>query len=218
MADSTQAAPSAAVGGRPLQAPDRRDPLVRAFLTEVDQRTRALPDDRRQELLADLSEHIGVTLTGSGTSNDEAVRRVLDQLGEPQAIADAALAEETGSRTDSEPDSPTRTYLTLALIVLPLPLSLVPAVGAVLVLATLAAGLVQLWKSAQWVRREKRRTTLLLLGPMVTVPVLGAAFSLPFGGLSAAALITALLLSWCLPVVGAARLARSAARLREPVA
>ncbi|MDJ0345371.1 hypothetical protein QMK19_21255 [Streptomyces sp. H10-C2] len=89
-------------------------------------------------------------------------------------------------------------------------------VGPVLALAAAVAGLTRLWKSAQWVRLEKRQATLLLLAPVVAVPVLGLVISLAFDGLSTSAVMAALLLSWCLPAVAAARLARSAARLREP--
>ncbi|MET8178441.1 hypothetical protein [Streptomyces sp. NPDC005336] len=52
---------------------------------------------------------------------------------------------------------------------------------------------------------------------MVTIPVLALGFSLAFDGLSAPAVMAALLLSWCPPVIAAVLLAQSAARLRERV-
>lgn len=64
---------------------------------------------------------------------------------------------------------------------------------------------------------SKRQATLGLLSPVVTIPVLALGFSLAFDGLSAPAVMAALLLSWCLPVIAAVLLAQSAARLRERV-
>ncbi|MFI7310026.1 hypothetical protein [Streptomyces hygroscopicus] len=145
---------------------------------------------------------------------EERVRRVLDWIGTPEEIAADALAEESGS-LPPEPENVGGTWLTLGLAVLPVPLCLVPGVGIPLGLVAALGALVRLWRSAPWVRREKRQATLFVLSPLVTVPVLAAALSLAFDGISAAAFVVSLLMALTLPVIGAARLARSAARLRE---
>ncbi|MFE2672610.1 DUF1700 domain-containing protein [Streptomyces hygroscopicus] len=145
---------------------------------------------------------------------EERVRRVLDWIGTPEEIAADALAEESGS-LPPEPENAGGTWLTLGLAVLPVPLCLVPGVGIPLGLVAALGALVRLWRSAPWVRREKRQATLFVLSPLVTVPVLAAALSLAFDGISAAAFVASLLMALTLPVIGAARLARSAARLRE---
>ncbi|MEU5268469.1 hypothetical protein AB0G77_07990 [Streptomyces hygroscopicus] len=145
---------------------------------------------------------------------EERVRRVLDWIGTPEEIAADALAEESGS-LPPEPENVGGTWLTLGLAVLPVPLCLVPGVGIPLGLVAALGALVRLWRSAPWVRREKRQATLFVLSPLVTVPVLAAALSLAFDGISAAAFVASLLMALTLPVIGAARLARSAARLRE---
>ncbi|MBD3008522.1 MULTISPECIES: hypothetical protein [unclassified Streptomyces] len=199
-------------------------PLVRTFLSSVERRTAALPAAWREELLEDLREEIAAALAddlaeegaGDGDSaiGDERVRRVLDWIGTPEEIAADALAEESGS-IPPEPEDAGATWVTLGLAVLPVPLCLVPGVGIPLGLVAALGALVRLWRSAPWVRREKRQATLFVLSPLVTVPVLAVAFSIAFDGISAPAFVASLLIALTLPVVGAIRLARSAARLRE---
>lgn len=63
---------------------------VRDYLAAVEREASALPADRRQELLADLAEHIEVTRAEHpGT----AVGKVLAALGDPRTIAATALSE-----------------------------------------------------------------------------------------------------------------------------
>ncbi len=50
------------------------------------------PPARREELLADLTEHITVSLAEAGDESDETVRRVPDGLGSPRAIVESAAA------------------------------------------------------------------------------------------------------------------------------
>ncbi|MBI0378192.1 hypothetical protein JBE27_18395 [Streptomyces albiflaviniger] len=199
-------------------------PLVRTFLSSVERRTAALPAAWREELLEDLREEIAAALgddlgedpAGDGDSaiGAERVRQVLDWIGTPEEIAADALAEESGS-IPPEPEDAGATWVTLGLAVLPVPLCLVPGVGIPLGLVAALGALVRLWRSAPWVRREKRQATLFVLSPLVTVPVLAVALSLAFDGISAASFVASLLMALTLPVVGAIRLARSAARLRE---
>ncbi|WP_137988726.1 DUF1700 domain-containing protein [Streptomyces vilmorinianum] len=63
---------------------------VRDYLSTVEREASALPADRRQELLADLAEHIEVT---RAERPDAAIGEVLAQLGDPRTIAATALAE-----------------------------------------------------------------------------------------------------------------------------
>ncbi|MYQ46561.1 DUF1700 domain-containing protein [Streptomyces sp. SID4985] len=63
---------------------------VRDYLSAVERETSALPAERRQELLADLAEHIEVTRAERpGTALGE----ILAGLGDPRTIAATALAE-----------------------------------------------------------------------------------------------------------------------------
>ncbi|WP_432253471.1 hypothetical protein [Streptomyces sp. HNM1019] len=205
-------------------------PLVRTFLSSVERRTAALPAAWREELLEDLREEIAAALAddlaeaddlgegaagdGDSTIGDERVRQVLDWIGTPEEIAADALAEESGS-IPPEPEDPGATWVTLGLAVLPVPLCLVPGVGIPLGLVAALGALVRLWRSAPWARREKRQATLFVLSPLVTVPVLAVVLSVAFDGISAPAFVASLLMALTLPVAGAIRLARSAARLRE---
>jgi uncharacterized membrane protein len=190
-------------------------PLVRTYLSSVEQQAAGLPAERREELLADLREEIEAAFAedGGAEAGEERVREVLDWLGTPQEIARDALAEESGS-IPPEPEDVGGTWATLVLAVLPVPLCLVPGIGIPLGLAAAFAALVRLWRSAPWERREKCQATLCVLSPLVTVPCLALVFSSVFDGISARAVVLALVMAVGLPVAGAVRLARSAARLR----
>ncbi|WP_109005932.1 HAAS signaling domain-containing protein [Streptomyces rishiriensis] len=63
---------------------------VRDYLSAVEREGSALPADRRQELLADLAEHIEVT---RAERPDAPIGEVLAELGDPRTIAATALAE-----------------------------------------------------------------------------------------------------------------------------
>ncbi|MFF3392932.1 hypothetical protein ACFYW1_18640 [Streptomyces sp. NPDC002669] len=63
---------------------------VRDYLSAVEREASALPADRRQELLADLAEHIEVT---RAERPEAALGEILAELGDPRAIAATALAE-----------------------------------------------------------------------------------------------------------------------------
>ncbi|MEU9361572.1 hypothetical protein AB0D35_26150 [Streptomyces sp. NPDC048301] len=62
-------------------------PSVQHFLAAVEREASALPADRRQELLADLSEHIDVALS-ERPGQEQAI---LAELGDPRTIATSAL-------------------------------------------------------------------------------------------------------------------------------
>ncbi|MFI6937723.1 HAAS signaling domain-containing protein [Streptomyces sp. NPDC050418] len=66
---------------------------VRDYLAAVEREASALPADRRQELLADLAEHIEVT---RAERPDVPVGEILGELGDPRTIASTALAEAGG--------------------------------------------------------------------------------------------------------------------------
>ncbi|MEU8891548.1 hypothetical protein [Streptomyces sp. NPDC048442] len=63
---------------------------VRDYLSTVEREASALPADRRQELLADLAEHIEVTRAERPAAP---IGEVLAELGDPRTIAATALAE-----------------------------------------------------------------------------------------------------------------------------
>ncbi|WP_069169969.1 HAAS signaling domain-containing protein [Streptomyces griseus] len=63
---------------------------VRDYLSAVEREGSALPADRRQELLADLAEHIEVT---RAERPGAAIGEILAELGDPRTIVATALAE-----------------------------------------------------------------------------------------------------------------------------
>ncbi|MFF0744327.1 hypothetical protein ACFYVL_28405 [Streptomyces sp. NPDC004111] len=63
---------------------------VRDYLSAVEREASALPAERRQELVADLAEHIEVT---RAERPDAAIGQILAELGDPRTIASTALAE-----------------------------------------------------------------------------------------------------------------------------
>ncbi|MFJ6940065.1 HAAS signaling domain-containing protein [Streptomyces sp. NPDC101132] len=186
-------------------------PLVTAYLDAVSRETAELPAERRAELLSDLREHV----QDSGAEGEEQIREVLEQLGDPRTVAASALAEEpavvhpaaaaTGPAAPPEPRW--RTRVTVGLL----------ACAGLLVLANLAvggvallAGLVLLWSSAQWERREK----VLGTATSVAVPVM-----LLVGALLLAAVrvgpVELMVIAACsvaVPAVGAMALLRTARR------
>ncbi|MFD8751485.1 hypothetical protein ACFV0O_10985 [Kitasatospora sp. NPDC059577] len=192
-------------------------PLVRAHLDAVTRYTAPLPEERRRELLADLREHVEVSLAEHGPADEAAVRRVLEQLGTPRQIADAALAED--GLTLPEPESARRTNVTLLLAVLPFPLLLLPVAGPLLALAAAVTAAVRVTRSRMWSREQKKRATLLLLAPILTTPLAAAAFvAISSTGLTATNLLAAYALGFSPVLLAAALLARSAARLRGAAA
>lgn len=65
------------------------DTLVREYLATVERESTALPPAARQELLADLSEHIEV----ARAERPGDVRAILHEVGDPRTIANTALHE-----------------------------------------------------------------------------------------------------------------------------
>ncbi|MFF7993732.1 hypothetical protein ACFZDG_28580 [Kitasatospora xanthocidica] len=187
-------------------------PLVRAHLDAVARYTAPLPEERRRELLADLREHVEVSLAGHDPADEAAVRLVLEQLGSPRRIADAALAED--GLTRPEPEGSGRTGLTLLFAVLPFPLLLVPAVGPALALAAAVIAATRVARSQVWTRRQKKQAAVLLLAPVLTTPLAAAVFAATPPGLTPVNLLAACAVGFSPVLVAAALLSRSAARLR----
>ena len=120
---------------------------------------RHLRRSRRAELVAEIRDHIQTALAEEQAADEAAVRNVLDRLGPPEEIVEAA---------EPPPGSPRAGALeVLALIALLLPV-LGWLVGTVLAFA-----------SRVWSRRDKLIGALLLL---VTTVVLGLGFVSASGG------------------------------------
>ncbi|WP_129841109.1 hypothetical protein [Streptomyces sp. RFCAC02] len=111
----------------------------------------------------------------------------------------------------NQPESRSRTNLTLALAVLPVPLYYLPVAGIPLALASAAAATFRLWRSTPWPRSEKRLATTLIFAPALILPLVW----LLLGTITLTGSLIAAETALVPPVIGAARLALTAARLRR---
>ncbi|WP_406346288.1 HAAS signaling domain-containing protein [Streptomyces sp. NBC_00648] len=152
---------------------------VRDYLSAVEREASALPADRRQELLADLAEHIEVT---RAERPDAAIGAVLAELGDPRTIAATALSE-AGNGTAGAPaqggaDAPVRrgkVHPLVPLLMLTIPFlfaTVLPDVPGVQFCSTLfrVIGAVLLCTSVHWTSVQKT-TGVLLAAVLPTVAI-----------------------------------------------
>ncbi|QNE76957.1 hypothetical protein F0344_22150 [Streptomyces finlayi] len=155
---------------------------VRDYLSAVEREASALPADRRQELLADLTEHIQVS---RAERPDAAIGEILAALGDPRTIAATALAEAGtgavgagGSPAGGSADAPVRrgkVHPLVPLLMLTLPYlvaALLPDVAAAQFCSTLfrVIGAVLLCTSVHWTAVHKT-TGVLLTAVLPTVAI-----------------------------------------------
>ncbi|MDF6017162.1 hypothetical protein [Streptomyces sp. JH34] len=160
---------------------------VRDYLSAVEREASALPADRRQELLADLAEHIEVT---RAERPDATLGEILAGLGDPRTIAATALAE-AGSRATGIPAAdgaggPARRgkvhpLVPLLMLTLSLPFVMVfsESPGPLFGFMFRVAGAVLLCTSVHWT--AVRKTTGVLLAAVVPSVVI-ATWNLSSGG------------------------------------
>ncbi|MEU9564324.1 hypothetical protein AB0D16_20165 [Streptomyces sp. NPDC048161] len=135
--------------------------LVREYLAAVEREASALPAERRQELVADLAEHIEVALT----ERPESCRDILRELGDPRTIAATALQESgfgpgaapgafatPGAGTGQAPGRRSPAWLVVLLPVLALGLGYL---WIPLGFALKVAGAVVLFRSRHWTSGQK---------------------------------------------------------------
>jgi hypothetical protein len=80
------------------QSASEADKLVRRYLTQLDAALQSVEATRRQEILADVHEHIEEGRAGLDPDDAASVRTLLDRVGDPTAIAAEAGASLPGSR------------------------------------------------------------------------------------------------------------------------
>ncbi|MFB7739239.1 hypothetical protein ACFC08_33640 [Streptomyces sp. NPDC056112] len=141
-------------------------PLVKNYLAAVARETSELDEECRNELIADLDEHIAVALAEEADPDDQAIRAVLARLGDPRSIAASALGESPA------PVSVRRRHTVVPLVLLALAgiaTVTAPAVGAVLAIVAVVA----LWATPQWQTRDKVIGTAAALLMPVLLALLG---------------------------------------------
>ena len=80
------------------QSVGEADMLVRRYLAQLDAALQGIEASRRQEILADVHEHIEDERTGLDPGDTAGVRTLLGRVGDPAAIAAEAGAPDPGSR------------------------------------------------------------------------------------------------------------------------
>ena len=80
------------------QSVGEADKLVRRYLAQLDAALHGVDASRRQEILAEVHEHIDEERTGLDPGDTASVRTLLDRVGDPAAIAAEAGAPPPGSR------------------------------------------------------------------------------------------------------------------------
>lgn len=141
------------------------DALVSEYLGRLRTAAAALPPGRRDELAAEMADHIETALAEAGARDEAAVRTVLDRLGDPEAIVAAEVEERApASPTGAAPAAAivapapkTWTVLEiLAILLLSAGSVMIPLVGPLI-------GIALAWVSPRWTMREKAIASLLLL-------------------------------------------------------
>lgn len=72
-----------------MKTENAQSAVVRQYLAAVEREAAALPAERRQELVADLAEHIEIALAERPGSSED----ILRELGDPRVIVTTALQE-----------------------------------------------------------------------------------------------------------------------------
>ncbi|OEJ23508.1 hypothetical protein AR457_02280 [Streptomyces agglomeratus] len=150
---------------------------IREYLDAVEREAAVLPADRRQELLADLTEHIEVA---RAERPDAAIGEILAELGDPRTIAATALAEAgNGAGGAPAPGGATvrrgKVHPLVPLLMLTLPFlcaAILPHVPAAQFCSTLfrVIGAVLLCTSVHWTSVQKT-TGVLLAAVLPTVAI-----------------------------------------------
>jgi hypothetical protein len=70
-------------------------PLLRAYLKDLEAALSSLPRDRRKHLISQIREHVDQALDEEPPRSPAEMRELLDRVGRPEEIAAAALEEES---------------------------------------------------------------------------------------------------------------------------
>jgi hypothetical protein len=133
------------------QSAGEADELVRRYLAQLDAALRGVEAPRRQEILADVHEHIEEERTGLDPGDTASVRTLLDNVGDPAAIAAEAGAPPPSSRRWDA-------WAPWLIIFGPIASGL----GWI-------AGMLILWTSPTWSRRDQLIATFVPLAGLVAL-------------------------------------------------
>ncbi|ADB31725.1 hypothetical protein Kfla_2658 [Kribbella flavida DSM 17836] len=133
------------------------DQLVDAYLTYLTKAAEPLPEERRTDLVAEVTAHIAEE-RAAGVESPAEIRAMLARLGDPDEIV--AAATDGLVLVKRQPRYRSRDVATLLLL----------PFGGFLYLAGWVVGVALLWTSDRWTREEKLLGTLVV--PFGYLPVL----------------------------------------------
>jgi hypothetical protein len=133
------------------QTAGHADKLVRRYLAQLDAALQGVDASRREEIVADVHEHIEEGRTGLDPDDTASVRTLLDRVGDPAAIAAEAGAPPPGSRRW---DAWAPWLIIFGFIA--------SGLGWI-------AGVLILWTSPTWSRRDKLIATVVPLAGLVAL-------------------------------------------------
>jgi hypothetical protein len=135
----------------PRQSAREADQLVRRYLAQLDAALQGVDASRRQEILAEVHEHIEEGRTGLDPDDGASVRTLLSRVGDPAVIAAEAGAPPPGSRRWDA-------WAPWLIIFGPIASGL----GWI-------AGMLILWPSPTWSQRDKLIATIVPLAGLVAL-------------------------------------------------
>ncbi len=135
---------------------DRAERVVQDYLSLLSRELQGLPRADRDELLQQLGDHIAQARSETDPWDEAAALTLLDRLGSP-----AEIAAEARDRLDIVPPGRPGGLDAFAVVLLLLGGLVIPLVGWL-------AGVVLLWSSAAWTRREKLLGTFVIPGGLAT--------------------------------------------------
>jgi hypothetical protein len=133
------------------QSTDQADKLVRRYLAQLDAALQGVDASRREEILTNVREHIDEGRAGLDPDDAATVRTLLDRVGDP-----AAIAAEAGAPS---PDSRRWDAWAPWLIIFG------PVAGGL----GWVAGMLILWTSPTWSRRDQLIATFVPLAGLVAL-------------------------------------------------
>jgi hypothetical protein len=162
-------------------------PQVERFLARLDAAAVGLPPGRREELVAEIREHLAEALAVTD-GGEPAVRTVLDRLGSPDdivaaervgpaSVGPASVGPASVGWSPAAQPSPWGGLEIAAVLLLTVGLFLLPVIGPI-------AGLGFAWASTRWTRREKVVATVLTVLPVLILTLGAASLLVVRGGTS----------------------------------
>ena len=155
--------------------------LVVDYIARLERAASTLPSGDRADLIEEIRLHIDTAKEAGAVSDEAGMRTLLDRLGEPEAIV-ASARDDGATRPDRQPGAfvespvgpaPPWGGLEIATVIL-------LGVGAVVIpILGPLVGLILLWSSSQWTRREKRIGTAITVLPTLLAVVLSVLLFLP---------------------------------------